>query len=340
MKIDGPLLVSSLDEVPERARQLEAMGFDGIFTFEGQHDPFFPLLLAAEHTERVELITAVAIALARSPMTVANVAYDLHTYSGGRFVLGLGSQIRPHIEKRFSMPWSKPAARMREYVLALRAIWTCWNDGSKLAFEGEFYRHTLMTPVFDPGPNPHGMPRIAMAGVGARMTEVAAQVGDSLIVHPFHTEKSLAEVTLPALEAGLAAAGKNREDFELSCQVLAITGKDDESRSKATETIRYQIAFYGSTPAYRCVLEAEGCGEIQDELNRLSKEGRWDDMLACISDDLLDRIAVCGDSSSIAGRIRERFGGVADRIALASAYALDDESIARIVGDLKAGADA
>ncbi|TFH22196.1 MAG: TIGR03617 family F420-dependent LLM class oxidoreductase [Myxococcales bacterium] len=335
MKIDGQLLVSSLADAPGRARTMEQLGFDGLFTFEGQHDPFFPLLLAAEHTERMELSTSVAIALARSPMTVANIGYDLHSYSGGRFVLGLGSQIRPHIEKRFSMPWSKPVARMREYALALRAIWKCWNEDGKLDFDGEFYKHTLMTPVFNPGPNSHGMPRIVLAGVGTRMTEVAAEVGDGLIVHPFSTEKSLAGITLPAVQAGLERAGRRREDFELSCQVLAITGTTEESYRTATETIRYQIAFYGSTPAYRCVLEAEGCGEIQTELNKLSKEGRWNDMPGCVSDDLRDRIANRGEPSTIAGRIHERYAGVADRIALASAYALDEDSIATIVHGLK-----
>ena len=335
MKIDGPLLVSDLADVPARARQMEEQGFDGMFTFEGQHDPFFPLLIAAEHTKKIELMTSVAIALARSPMTVANIGYDLQAYSGGRFMLGLGSQIKPHIEKRFSMPWSKPAARMREYAMALRAIWSSWNEDGKLDFKGDFYTHTLMTPVFNPGPNPHGMPRIVLAGVGTRMTEVAAEVGDGLIVHPFHTEKSLAEVTLPAVRSGLEQGGRTRGDLELSCQVLAITGKDEESYKTATETIRYQIAFYGSTPAYRCVLDAEGCGDVQTELNRLSKEGRWNDMLACVSDDLLDTIAIRGEPAEIAARIRQRYAGVADRLALASAYALDQDSIAAIVKALK-----
>ncbi len=335
MKIDGPLLVDSLDAVPARARAMEDLGFDGLFTFEGQHDPFFPLLIAAEHTERIELSTSVAIALARSPMTVANIAYDLHTYSGGRFALGLGSQIRPHIEKRFSMPWSKPTARMREYVMALREIWGCWNADGKLDFRGEFYTHTLMTPIFNPGPNPHGMPRVVLAGVGARMTEMAAEVGDGLIVHPFNTARSLAELTMPAVEAGVARGGRRREDLELAIQVLAITGKDEASYQRAVDMIRYQIAFYGSTPAYRCVLEAEGCGEVQTELNRLSKEGRWDEMLGCIPDDLLDLIAVRGEPDTIAARIQERYGAYADRVALASAYALDDESIATIVSGLR-----
>jgi len=338
MKIDGPLLTSSLDEVPARARELEEIGFDGLFTFEGPHDPFFPLLLAAEHTENIEIATSVAIALARNPMIVANIAYDLHAYSGGRMILGLGSQIKPHIEKRFSMPWSKPAARMREFTLALRAIWASWNDGAKLEFDGEFYRHTLMTPIFNPGPNPHGNPRIVLAGVGKRMTEVAGEVGDGLIVHPFGTAKSLAEITLPSIEKGLGVGGRSRDDFELACQVLVVTGSDEKAYESALAQVTYQIAFYGSTPAYRCILEVEGYGELQDELNKLSKQGRWDEMPGALDDDLLDRIIVRGEPGEIAGKIKKRFAGTADRLALASAYALDAESIVTIVDGLKSDA--
>ncbi|MGH9032194.1 MAG: TIGR03617 family F420-dependent LLM class oxidoreductase, partial [Acidimicrobiia bacterium] len=204
MKVDGVLLSSGLQGVPAVARELEELGYDGAFSAETAHEPFFPLLLAAEHTERLELITGIAVAFARNPMTLANVGYDLQAYSQGRFVLGLGSQIKAHIEKRFSMPWSHPAARMRELILAMRAIWASWNDGDKLDFRGEFYRHTLMTPFFNPGPNPYGVPRVFLAAVGARMTEVAGEVADGILLHGFTTERYVREVTLPALERGWA----------------------------------------------------------------------------------------------------------------------------------------
>ena len=215
--------------MPGRARELEALGYDGAFTFEGPHDPFLPLLLAAEHSERLQLSTAIAVAFARNPMTLAQTAFDLQSVSAGRFALGLGSQIKPHIEKRFSMPWSQPAARMRELVLAIRAIWTTWHDGTPLRFEGEFYRHTLMTPFFDPGPNPYGPPQIWLAGVGPAMTEVAGEVGDGFLVHPFSTERFIREVTIPALERGLATSGRTRAGFEISFPLMVVTGDTDEA---------------------------------------------------------------------------------------------------------------
>src|SRR5687768_17200316 len=209
MKIDG-ILVGGLEGAGRAARELEDIGYDGVFSAETSHDPFFPLVLAAEHTERLELGTGIAVAFARNPMTLANLGYDLQAYSGGRFILGLGSQIKPHIEKRFAMQWSQPAARMRELILAMRAIWACWNDGAKLDFRGEFYRHTLMTPMFHPGPNPHGAPPIFLAAVGERMTEVAGEVADGMQLHGFTTESYLRDVTIPALERGWARAGKQR----------------------------------------------------------------------------------------------------------------------------------
>jgi probable F420-dependent oxidoreductase len=205
MKIDGPLLATDLGQVSGEAAEIERLGYDGAFTFEGAHDPFFPLLLAAEHTERIELATAIAIAFPRSPMQLANVAHDLQTFSKGRFILGLGSQIKPHIEKRFSATWSRPVARMRELVLAVRAIWRCFNSGEKLDFRGEFYQHTLMTPFFNPGPSPYGPPRVFLAGVGSAMTRVAGEVADGLFVHPLNSPEFLRATTLPALEKALRA---------------------------------------------------------------------------------------------------------------------------------------
>ncbi len=216
MKVDGGLVSSSLADIPRLAKELEDVGYDGAFSIETAHDPFFPLLLAAEHTERLELGTGIAVAFARNPMVMANIGYDLQAYSKGRCILGLGSQIKAHIEKRFSMPWSQPAARMREFILAMRAIWACWNDDAKLDFDGEFYRHTLMTPFFNPGPNPYGVPRVFLAAVGERMTEVAGEVADGILLHGFTTERYVREVSIPALERGLGEGGEDEVDSSRS----------------------------------------------------------------------------------------------------------------------------
>src|SRR3954447_20420522 len=227
MLVDAALTTTDLMKVPEAARRIEAAGYDGIFTFEGPHDAMFPLLLAAEHTERVQLTTAVVIAFARNPMTLAQTAYDLQLASRGRFNLGLGTQIKPHIEKRFSMEWSKPAARMREMVLAVRAIWASWHEGKQLDFHGEFYTHTLMTPFFNPGPNPYGVPRIFLGGVGPKMTEVAGEVADGFMVHPFSTEMFMRETTMPALERGFATAGRDRSSLEIAFPGMVIVAEND-----------------------------------------------------------------------------------------------------------------
>jgi probable F420-dependent oxidoreductase len=286
MKVDGHL-GTELKTAPERVKVLEAEGFDGVRTAEMNHDPFFPLLLAAEHSERVELITSIAVAFARSPMILAGLAHDLNAYSGGRFTLGLGSQIRPHITKRFSMPWGKPAKQMRELILAMRAIWANWYDGEPLRFEGETYTHTLMTPAFSPKDTEHGAPKVILAAVGPRMTEVAAETADGMIVHPFSNETYLRTVTLPAIESALAKAGKARADFELSYAPFVVSGRTEEEMAAARKTVTERIGFYGSTPAYREVLECIGHGDLQGELNRLSKEGAWEEMGRLIDDDVL-----------------------------------------------------
>ena len=255
MLVDAALTTTDLHEVPEAAREIEAAGYDGIFTFEGPHDAMFPLLLAAEHTERVQLTTAVVIAFARNPMTLAQTAYDLQLASRGRFNLGLGTQIKPHIEKRFSMEWSKPAARMREMVLAIRAIWASWHEGVKLDFQGDFYTHTLMTPFFNPGPSPYGVPRIVLGGVGPLMTEVAGEVADGFMVHPFSTEKFMRETTMPALDRGLATSGRKRSDLEISFPSMVIVAETDEELAAGRDAMRPRLAFYGSTPAYKVVLD-------------------------------------------------------------------------------------
>ncbi len=330
MKVDGPLL-ASLASVPARARELEQLGYDGCFAFEGPHEPFMPLLLAAEHTERLDIATGLAIAFARTPMTVANLAHDLHVYSGGRLILGLGSQIKPHIERRYSCAWSKPAARMREFVLALRAIFACWNDGAPLRFEGEFYTHTLMPPMFRPGASKHGAPRIMLGGVGPKMVEVAGEVADIMLAHPLNTERYIADTLLPALRRG-AARTDNR--VELACQTLVVTGANERDYLTNREATRAQVAFYASTPAYRVVLEAEGWGELQPELRAMTKANRWADMTSLVTDEVLDRIAVCGAPEDIPAALRARYGPVAARIGLAAPYALDDRCVRTILAGL------
>ena len=326
-------------EDPRDARdvfpRLEEIGYDGAFSFEAKHDPFLPLALAAEHTKSLRLGTAIAIAFARSPMNLANLAYGLQVISEGRFVLGLGSQVRPHIEKRFSMPWSRPAARMREIVAAIRAIFDAWEGVAELDFRGEFFRHTIMIPAFDPGPNPFGPPPIFTAGFGPRMTEVAGEVADGFIAHPFNTRKSLLENTLPALERGLRRAGRSREDLEIMCATLVVTAEEEAELERVKAAARKQLAFYGSTPAYRSTLDVHGWGEVHAELNRLSKQGRWDDMTALIDDEILEAVAVVGPRSEIAPALSRRLAGIADAVSLTNNRAPDPELWADVVAELK-----
>jgi probable F420-dependent oxidoreductase len=318
MKVDGGI-GWELDKVGAQAQELEEMGYSGILSAETSHDPFFPLLVAAQNTQRVDLMTSIAVAFARSPMTLANIGHDLNAASRGRFILGLGSQIKPHIAKRFSMPWSSPAARMREFILAMRAIWANWHQGEALAFTGKFYNHTLMTPFFTPTDVEFGAPRVFLAAVGPLMTEVAGEVADGVIVHAFTTQKYLRETTLPALERGFAKAGRKREDFEISYPVFVATGSNEEEFTEAKRATRQQIAFYGSTPAYKPVLDSLGAGELQGELNAMSKQGRWVEMAELIDDGMLGEFAVVGEPAAIAGQIQARYGDVIDRTSAAYA---------------------
>ncbi|HZO08820.1 MAG TPA: TIGR03617 family F420-dependent LLM class oxidoreductase [Myxococcota bacterium] len=318
-----------------RAAKLEAQGFSAAWSVEGQHDPFLPLALAARGTHHLELGTAIAVAFARNPMTCAQVAWDLQALSQGRFILGLGTQIRPHIEKRFSQPWSRPAARMREFALAVRAIWGCWGGGEKLDFRGEFYTHTLMTPFFQPGPLPSGPPRLFLAGVGPKLTEVAGEVADGFLVHPFHSPAFLRAETLPALLRGLARSGRTRADLAVSCQTIVAMGANAEQIETARQKARGQISFYGSTPSYKGVLEHHGRPTLQPELNRLSKQGRWAEMLGLVDDELFDAIAVSGTPAEVGRRLRERNAGFADRTTL---MLYDETGDADAVVDLIRGA--
>lgn len=316
MKVDASVGFD-LNRVGEQAARFESVGYTGIQTAETGHDPFLPLAQAALHTQNVDLITSIVVAFARTPMVLAPIAHDLNAVSKGRFVLGLGSQIRAHITKRFSMPWSNPAPRMREFILALRAIWANWYDKEPLSFVGKFYTHTLMTPFFSPNNTEYGAPRVFLAAVGPLMTEVAAEVADGMIVHPFTTEKYLRETTLPALEKGLKKAGKSREDFEISYPCFVVTADDEKQLEAAKGATRQQVAFYGSTPAYKGVLDSIGAGELQGELNTMSKQGRWQEMGNLITDDILTQFAVVDEPQNLASELKRRYGDVIDRTSVA-----------------------
>ncbi len=324
MKIDGGIGFLPTG-IAEQAAKAEASGYDGVWSAETSHDPFLPIAVGAAATEKLEFGTGITVAFARNPMTLAVVANDLQLLTKGRFMLGMGSQIKPHITKRFSMPWSHPAPRMREMIQAIRAIWKSWETGDKLDFRGEFYTHTLMTPFFNPGKNPYGNPKILLAGVGERMTEVAGEVGDGFLVHGFSTERYLREVSLPALERGAAKAGKTRDDLTVSYPGFVVTGTDDESFQAAYKAVREQIAFYGSTPAYRPVLELHGWGDLQTELNTLSKRGEWVKMGELIGDDVVDAFAVVCPIDQVATQVRNRFEGMVDRFSFYAPYKVDPE---------------
>jgi len=315
---------------------LEAIGYDRAFSFEAKHDPFIPLAVAGEHTSTIHLGTAVAIAFARTPMTLAMAAWDLQTVTGGRFVLGLGSQIRPHIEQRYSMPWSRPAARMREMVAGISAIWNAWEHGTALDFRGDFYTHTRMIPAFDPGPNRFGRPPIFTAGVGPEMTAVAGEVADGFLVHPVNSRQSLLELTLPALERGAERSGRSLDDLEIVCVTIIVTGRDETQLTHSREAVRKQLAFYGTTPAYAPVFELHGYGEVAPELRRLARDDRWDEMAELIPDDLIEAIAVVGEPAEIAVKLTERLAGISDSVALVNNRAPDPGHFAEVVTDLRA----
>ena len=334
MKVDGGIS-HDLSRVGAQAQELEAMGYSGLQTAETGHDPFLPLAFAATQTEKVDLVTAIAVAFARTPMVLAPIAHDLNYASKGRFILGLGSQIRAHITKRFSMPWSHPAARMREFILALRAIWANWYDKEPLAFTGKFYTHTLMTPFFAPTNTEFGAPKVFLAAVGPLMTEVAGEVADGVIIHPFTTEKYLHDTTMPALEKGWAKSGRSRADFEISYPVFVVTGRDERELGIAKAATKQQIAFYGSTPAYKGVLDSIGAGELQPELNKMSKQGRWAEMGTLFDDNLLSAFAVVEEPDRVASTIKSRFGDVIDRTSAAYTN-LPKEDRIRIIEELTA----
>ena len=332
MRVDTALY--GPDGAVDRARELRALGFDGVFTFEGPHDVFVPLTLVAGAGLDLDLWTNVAIGFPRNPIHLAHTAWDLQAMSHGRFVLGLGTQVRTHIEERFGVPFERPVARMRELVEALRAIFACWQDGTRLDVRGEFYRHTRMSPTFTPPPNPYGAPPIHVGALGPQMTRMVAAHADGLLVMPFNTARHFRERVLPNVEAGLARAGRDRSALALVVEAIVATGRDEQELAVADAGTRALLAFYGSTPAYRPVLEVEGWEELQPALQALTRSGDWDALPALVDDEMLATIAVRGTPAQVATQLRERFGDHADKVALYTPYACGDDLLGELLEEL------
>jgi probable F420-dependent oxidoreductase len=332
LKIDVQLSNSVLDAA-DRARALEGIGVDGVFSFENAHDVYFPLVAAAPVCS-LDLMTNVAMAFPRSPMHLAHAAYDLQLLSQGRFRIGLGSQVRAHVEKRYGARWGSPVAHMRESVQATKAILQSWQDGTRLDFRGEYTTHTLMTPAFNPGPNPFGVPKVLVGALGPKMSQMAAEVSDGILVMPFNTHRHMRERTWPAIETGLRAGDRARADLEVTAEVLVAVGRNDEEL-EAARNVRTVLSFYGSTPAYRAVLDVEGWGELQPELNALSKQSEWREMAALMTDEMIDTLAVYGTPDAVAAEIVKRYGDC-DRIcAYFPGYRADDDLIAEFVAAMR-----
>ncbi len=315
MKFDYFLPPMGLEFVGDAARRAEGLGFDGLFTADTSHDPFLPLVVAAAHSERLSLGTGIAVALARSPMTVAQTAWDLASASRGRLILGLGTQIKAHITRRFSMPWSSPAARLREYIAALRAIWDTWQNGAPLRFEGEFYRFTLMTPFFDPGPIRYPDIPVFISGVNPLMLRLAGETCQGVHVHPFHTIPYLREVLVPEVAEGARQAGRSAEDIALAAPVFVVTGGDDAEKATSERFVRQQIAFYASTRSYRVVLDTHGW-DFGPRLTAMSKRGEWAEMASVITDDVLNEVAVAASLPEVPRAIRDRYDGLVSRVSV------------------------
>ncbi len=331
MKIDAATLVPYLSEMPALAREVEQAGFDALWTSETQHDPFLPLAVAAEHTSKLQLGTAIAVAFPRSPTVIAHIAWDLAAQSEGRFILGLGTQVKPHIERRFGMKWEAPTAKLREMILAIRALWTAWQGDGKINFRGEFYKITLMTPFFNPGPIRHPDIPIFIAGVNEKLCQLAGELCQGFHVHPFHSVKYLKEVILPNIEKGLIESGRTRADIQLSSAIFVAT--DDAEKEMA----RAQISFYAATPSYRPVMEIHGWGQTGEDLSVLAARGRWDEMPAKITDEMLDQFAVISDENRLPARIHERYDGLLDRVTFYKQFEVgkDTERWRRVIDAFK-----
>jgi probable F420-dependent oxidoreductase len=333
MKLDVGMLTHDLTSIPAYARKVEALGYDCLWSSETQHDPFLPLAVAATVTSRLKLGTAIAVAFPRSPMITAHIAWDLQKASEGRFILGLGSQVKGHNERRFSVKFDAPGPRLREVVLALRAIWDCWQNGTKLAFKGEFYRFDLMTPFFNPGPIAHPKIPVYISGVNRYMCRLAGEVCDGLHVHPFNSAKYLRECVHPWVEEGLRRAGRSRADFTYATASFVVVGDTEQELHQARHAVKQQIAFYASTRTYEPVLAVHGWQDLAPQLHRKSVEGDWKGMADLVTDEMLDTYAVTGSYDTIGGRLRERYAGLLDRTAFYQPYqpGLDDPRLPRVV---------
>ena len=318
MKLDAGLGTEGnyLKEVDRSARAAEDLGFAGLWTSETKHDAFLPLAIAANETDKMELGTSVAIAFSRSPMETAQTAWDLQDLSDGRFVLGLGTQVKAHITRRFSMPWDRPAARLREYILALRAIWKSFQTEEPLQFEGDFYRHTLMTPFFDPGPIEHPEIPVHIAGVNTRLARLAGEICDGFHVHPFHSPEYVRRTVKPAIAEGAEGAGRDPEEVSLATSAFVIAAEDEEKATEQKESVRSQISFYASTPTYRTVLEAHGWEDVGEKLGTMAREKKWREMPALITDEMLAAFATEATPDEIGPALKERYEGLVDRVAL------------------------
>lgn len=315
MKFDVNISLDNLLEVPALAREAEALGVDGLWTSETKRDPFFPLVLAAEHTQRVSLGTAIAVAFPRSPMILAHIAWDLAEASRGRFILGLGTQVKGHNERRFSVKWVSPGPRLREVVLALRAIWECWQNGAPLNFRGEFYTFTLMTPFFNPGPIHYPKIPIYLAAINPYNCRLVGELADGIQIHPFHSVKYLREAVLPYIEEGLQKAGRSRKDVTLVAPVFIITGRSTNEIEREKRSVKTQIAFYASTRTYQPVLDSHGWADLSSQLHRKSVEGDWTGMADLITDEMVEVYTVAGPLDEIPARLRQRYEGLVDRLS-------------------------
>ena len=337
MKVDTGLPLD-LAQVPAAAKRAEALGYDGGFTPETGHDPFLPLAIAAEHTERIELGTAVAIAFPRSPMATAQIAWDLQKLSKGRFVVGLGTQVKGHIVRRYGMEWHPPGPWMREYITMMRAVWDSWQNGTKPSFEGEFYRYTLMTPFFSPGPIDFPQPKIHISAINPYNCRLVGELCDGIKLHGFNTPKYLRDVILPNIEKGAKKAGRDPKEIEICGLGFIITGKNEEEVEKAKQPVRQQLSFYASTRTYKPVLDIEGWGDLNQELFAMSIEGKWQEMAQRITDDMLEEFAVIGTHDEIVKKITERCAGVIDRVnfTLPTRTPEDEERMQAMIKELQA----
>ena len=336
LKLDLGFMTFDLREIPAYARRAEELGVGALWSAETKHDPFLPLAVAAANTSRVQLGTAIAVAFPRSPMIMAHTAWDLQQASGGRFVLGLGTQVKAHNERRFSLKWEPPGPRLREVILALRAIWESWQQGTPLNFHGKSYRFDLMSPFFNPGPIEHPRIPVYIAAVNPYMARMAGEICDGLHVHSFHSPKYLREVLHPAVEEGLRASGRSRKDFTFRASTMVVLGDTRDELERSRQAVKQQIAFYASTRTYQAVLALHGLDHLVPRLHAKSLEGDWQGMADLISDETLDHFAVTATWDTVGARLRERYAGICDRTQLYPAFqpSLDDPRLQALAREM------